>query len=142
MFSTDFIFRQQDNLVDNQKCQAGFRPLCNKMLQSYDRKRKYFHFRFCKKNLICRFFCDICNFCVFFFCVITFEPNNIQTSSAPQNDRLNLSVLKNIMQLLCEKMARNGRKMDIFQLQILVISLQFSLHIFKNKFFASSILFF
>ena len=25
MFSTDFIFRQQENLVDNQKCQAGFR---------------------------------------------------------------------------------------------------------------------
>ena len=25
MFSTDFIFRQLENLVDNQKCQAGFR---------------------------------------------------------------------------------------------------------------------
>ena len=32
MFSTDFIFRQQENLVDNQKCQAGCRPLCNKIL--------------------------------------------------------------------------------------------------------------
>ena len=32
MFSTDFIFRQQENLVDNQKFQAGFRPLCNKIL--------------------------------------------------------------------------------------------------------------
>ena len=32
MFSTDFIFRQQENLVDNQKCQAGFRPVCNKIL--------------------------------------------------------------------------------------------------------------
>ena len=32
MFSTNFIFRQQENLVDNQKCQAGFRPLCNKIL--------------------------------------------------------------------------------------------------------------
>ena len=32
MFSTDFIFRKQENLVDNQKCQAGFRPLCNKIL--------------------------------------------------------------------------------------------------------------
>ena len=31
MISTDFIFRQQENLVDNQKCQAGFRPLCNKI---------------------------------------------------------------------------------------------------------------
>ena len=28
MFSTDFIFRQQENFVDNQKYQAGFRPLC------------------------------------------------------------------------------------------------------------------
>ena len=34
MFSTDFIFRQQENLVDNQKCWAGFRPLCNKILLS------------------------------------------------------------------------------------------------------------
>ena len=34
MFSTDFIFRQQENLVDNQKCQAGFRLLCNKVLLS------------------------------------------------------------------------------------------------------------
>ena len=32
MFPKDFIFRQQENLVDNQKCQAGFRPLCNKIL--------------------------------------------------------------------------------------------------------------
>ena len=32
MFSTDFIFGQQENLVDNQKCQAGFRPLCNIIL--------------------------------------------------------------------------------------------------------------
>ena len=33
MFSTDFIFRQQENLVDNQKSQAGYRPLRNKILQ-------------------------------------------------------------------------------------------------------------
>ena len=33
MFSTDFIFRQQENLVGNQKCQVEFRPLCNKILQ-------------------------------------------------------------------------------------------------------------
>ena len=31
MFSTDFIFRQQENLVDNKKCRAGFRLLCNKI---------------------------------------------------------------------------------------------------------------
>ena len=32
MFSTDFIFRQQENLVDNQKSQVGYRPLRNKIL--------------------------------------------------------------------------------------------------------------
>ena len=31
MFSTDFISRQQENLVENQNCQDGFRPLCNKI---------------------------------------------------------------------------------------------------------------
>ena len=30
MFATDLIFKQQENLVDNQKCQAGFRTLCKK----------------------------------------------------------------------------------------------------------------
>ena len=41
MFSTDFTFRQQENLVDNQKCQAGFRPLCNKIpLRSNARMKK------------------------------------------------------------------------------------------------------
>ena len=35
MFSTDFIFRQQENNVDKQKCQAGFRPLYNKILLFY-----------------------------------------------------------------------------------------------------------
>ena len=38
MFSTDFIFRQQENLVDNQKFQAGFRPLCNKILMQSRKK--------------------------------------------------------------------------------------------------------
>ena len=31
-YALKFIFRQQENLVDDQKCQAGFRPLCNKIL--------------------------------------------------------------------------------------------------------------
>ena len=35
MFSTDFIFRQQENLFDNQKCQARFRPLFNKILMLF-----------------------------------------------------------------------------------------------------------
>ena len=33
MFSTDFIFKQQENLVGNHKCHAGFR-LINKMQQN------------------------------------------------------------------------------------------------------------
>ena len=31
-FMTYFIVSEQENLVDNQKCQAGFRPLNNKIL--------------------------------------------------------------------------------------------------------------
>jgi hypothetical protein len=32
MFSTYFIIKEQENLVDNKKCQAGFRPQGNKIL--------------------------------------------------------------------------------------------------------------
>ena len=66
MFSTDFIFRQQENLVDNQKCQAGFRPLCNKILflngqtNLPDRSRRtglnpdfiFIHFKYIPNNRI------------------------------------------------------------------------------------------
>ena len=41
MFSTDFLFRQQENLVDNQKCQAGIRPLGNKILLQVSISKKY-----------------------------------------------------------------------------------------------------
>ena len=34
LMSTDFIFIQQEIFVNNQNCQAGFRPLCNKILLS------------------------------------------------------------------------------------------------------------
>ena len=44
----------------------------------------------------------------FAFCVITFEPIEVQTCSPPQNDRLNLSFVKN-----GRKLARNGQKMAI-----------------------------
>ena len=44
------------------------------------------------------------------FCVITFEPIKVQTCSAPQNDRLNLSFVKDI-NVDGVKLARNGRKM-------------------------------
>ena len=53
MFSTDFIFRQQENLVDNQKCWAGFRPLCNKILLLYNTDAIFKT----KTNLV---FADIC----------------------------------------------------------------------------------
>ena len=44
---------------------------------------------------------------IFAFCVITFEPINIQTQLAPQNDRLNLSFVKH------ENIVFNGRKTAI-----------------------------
>jgi hypothetical protein len=37
MFSTNSIFRQKENLVGNQKCQAGFRLLFNKKLLPINR---------------------------------------------------------------------------------------------------------
>ena len=55
--------------------------------------------------------CDDCHLVVtssFAFYVITFEPIEVQTCSAPQNDRLNLSFVKYIMYIDGEKMARNG----------------------------------
>ena len=42
LFSTDFIFRQQENLVDNEKCHAGFRLLCNKILMYYIEQFSFF----------------------------------------------------------------------------------------------------
>jgi len=49
---------------------------------------------------------------MFFIFVITFSPNKIQTRSAPQNDRLNLSFLKDIY-VVDEKMTRSGLKTAI-----------------------------
>ena len=45
----------------------------------------------------------------FAFCVITFEPIEVQTCSAPQNDRLNLVFVKDI-KVVVKKMTRNRRK--------------------------------
>jgi hypothetical protein len=45
----------------------------------------------------------------FVFCVITFEPSEVQTCSAPQNDRQNLGFVKDI-EVVVEKMTRNRRK--------------------------------
>ena len=46
------------------------------------------------------------------FCVITFEPIKMQTCSAPQNDRLNLGLVKDI-HVVGGKMTRNCRKKAI-----------------------------
>ena len=48
----------------------------------------------------------------FAFCFIMFEPIKIETYLVPQNDRLNLSLVKDIY-VVGKKMARNGRKTDI-----------------------------
>ena len=49
----------------------------------------------------------------FVFYVITFEPIEVQTRSAPQNDCLNLSFVKDTY-VDGRKLARNGRKMTIY----------------------------
>ena len=49
---------------------------------------------------------------IFAFCVITFEPIKIKTCSAPQNDRLNFSFVKDIY-VYGGKVARNGSKTAI-----------------------------
>ena len=45
----------------------------------------------------------------FAFCVITYEPIEVQTFSAPQNDRQNLGFMKDI-KVVVKKMTRNCRK--------------------------------
>ena len=52
---------------------------------------------------------------MFVFYVITFEPIKIQTYSTIQNDRLNLSFVKD-RHIVVEKVARYGRKLAIDQL--------------------------
>ena len=54
--------------------------------------------------------------------VITFEPIKIQKRSAPQNDRLNLSFVKDIY-VNAKKMARKFGKMVIYESQILRLTL-------------------
>ena len=56
--------------------------------------------QFCKKEQIrVMFFLRFMHFfqfCMYFIFVITFEPNKIQTRLETQNDRLNLSFVKDI----------------------------------------------
>ena len=53
----------------------------------------------------------------FAFCVITFESIEIQTHSAPQNDYLNLSFVKDIY-VDGRKLARNGQNTTIYILWV------------------------
>ena len=46
--------------------------------------------------------------------VVAFDPNKIYTHWAPQNDRMNLSIVKDIY-VVAKKMTRNGWKMAIFE---------------------------
>ena len=56
------------------------------------------------------------------FYAITFEPIKIQKRSAPQNDRLNLSFVKDIY-VNAKKMPRKVGKMVIYESQILRLTL-------------------
>ena len=51
-------------------------------------------------------------FCMFLIFVRTFEPNKIQNCLAPQNDRLNLSFVKD-NHVIAEKMTKRGLRMAI-----------------------------
>ena len=54
---------------------------------------------------------------IFAFCVVTFEPIKIWTFFAPQNDRLNLSFVKDIY-VIGKRITRSGLKAAIYHLQI------------------------
>ena len=78
----------------------------------------YVFWQYCRKKMHLSFL----GFGFFPFCVIIIVPIMIQTSLGPQNVRLNLSFVKDFL-TVGTKMARNGRKMAIYQMQILMINL-------------------
>ena len=58
------------------------------------------------------------------FYAIAIEPIKVQTHSASQNDRLNLSFVKDTYDN-AEKMVRKGGKMMIYESQILGLTIYF-----------------
>ena len=72
-------------------------------------------------------FCEFANSGkkIFTFCAITFEPIEVQTCSAPQNDRLNLCFVKDTY-VDGKKLARNGRKTADSLLKDAVLTVQIS----------------
>jgi hypothetical protein len=66
--------------------------------------------------------CTFPNLSIFAFCVPTFEPIEVQTCSAPQNDCLNLNSVKDTY-VDGGTLAKTGRKTAICRSQVLVYSL-------------------
>ena len=92
------------------RCITGLN--CN-WVKSYETKHKYFCFwifAILYKNTRFRF----CVFCIFVFCVITFVKIN---RYAPQNDRLNLSFVKD------ERVV--GKKMTVYDLKMAIYHVAF-----------------
>ena len=71
------------------------------------------------------------------FYAIAIEPIKLQTCSASQNDRLNLSFVKDAYGNV-EKMARKGGKMVIYESQILRLTLYLTYGIFILYFLDST----
>ena len=67
---------------------------------------------------------------IFAFCVINIEPIEVQTHSAPRNDRLNLCFVKDTY-VDGEKLARNGRKTadSLLKDAVLTVQVRFRLSI-------------
>jgi hypothetical protein len=82
-------------------------------------------------------FCELANSGknLFTFCAITFEPIEVQTRSAPQNDRLNLCFVKDIY-VDGKKLARNGRKTadSLLKDAVLTVQVRFQLSITSSPF--------
>ena len=77
----------------------------------YDTKCKYFHFLFLFFAILQEKF--ICVFVFYTFWVITFVPITIYICQAPQNDRLNLSFVKD-EDIVGKNIARNCHKTAIY----------------------------
>ena len=107
-----FIFHKTEVQRVNLRCLTDLNP---SLLKSYDIKSKYFHF--CFFAILQKIGQMGCFALLIFFAfqVIKFVPIKIQTWSAPQNDRLNLSFVKYEYKV-GKKMTRNGHKMAIYQL--------------------------
>ena len=81
-------------------------------LDKYSAEASMYWYQRYYKDKICEDCCLLVT-ASFAFCVITFEPIEVQTRSAPQNDRLNLSFVKD-RYVDGGKLASNGGKTTIY----------------------------